>query len=106
MAKTHAVFRALLSAREEGLIMTALWVAAYGVAKLQGMDTADLIVWVIVLLVQSIPYTASVFMSLVSGLAKMPNTIISNMTSLAPGIDENNEERGAEQTTIRQQERS
>jgi len=99
MASSHAVLQSLQSAREEGLIMIALWVAAYGVAKMQGTDTADLMVWIIVLLVQSLPYAASVFMSLVSGLARMPTTIINNMTSLAPGIGEQNEE-----TAIHQQE--
>jgi exo-beta-1,3-glucanase (GH17 family)/cellulose synthase/poly-beta-1,6-N-acetylglucosamine synthase-like glycosyltransferase len=105
MANAHAVLQALQSAREEGLIMMALWVAAYGVARMQGTDTPDLMVWVIVLLVQSIPYAASVFMSLVSGLTKMPHTIIRNMTSLAPGIGEQNEERGPEEKAIHPQER-
>ncbi len=106
MADSHALLQALLSAREEGMIMLALWVAAYGVAKMQGTDTADLMVWVIVLLVQSIPYMASVVMALVSGLSKMPNKIIDNMISLAPGISsEQNEDGVVEEKTIRQQER-
>ncbi len=100
MAGAHAVLRALQSAREEGMIMLALWVAAYGVARLQGTDTPDLMVWVIVLLVQSIPYASAVFMSLVSGLARMPNTLISNMTLPASGVTEQSEEKGAEEEPI------
>jgi hypothetical protein len=105
MAESHALLQALQSAREEGMIMLALWVAAYGVARMQGTDTADLMVWVIVLLVQSLPYLAAVVMSLVSGVSKMPNTIINNMISLAPGISsEQNEKMEVEEKAIRQQE--
>jgi cellulose synthase/poly-beta-1,6-N-acetylglucosamine synthase-like glycosyltransferase/exo-beta-1,3-glucanase (GH17 family) len=86
MAGAHALLQALQSAREEGMIMVGLWVAAYGVARMQGIDTPDLLVWVVVLLVQSIPYAAAVFMSLVSGFAKMPKKIINNMTLPASGI--------------------
>ena len=104
MADNHALRQALQSAREEGLLMLALWVAAYGVARMQGTDTADLKIWVIVLLVQSIPYAASVFMALVSGLKGMPNTIINNMTVFAPGIDRQKEEIETEEKIVQQQE--
>ena len=87
-AKAHAVLQALQSAREEGLVMLALWLAAFGVAHLQGTDTSDLIVWIIVLLIQSISYGAAVFMSLVSGFAKLPKKIINNMTLTASGLPE------------------
>lgn len=100
MAKAHAVVQALQSAREEGLIMLALWVAAYGVSKLQGIDTPDLMVWVIVLLVQSIPYAAAVFMSLVSGLAKVPKEIINSMTLPVTGMSEQSEEERSEKEVI------
>ncbi len=92
----HAMLKALQSAREEGLVMIALWLAAAGVVKMQGMDSPDLIIWVVVLLVQSIPYTASVFMSLMGGLVKMPKTIINNMTSPASGMNEQVEITGLE----------
>ena len=100
MAKAHALLQALQSAREEGMLMVALWVAAYGVAHLQGIDTPDLIVWDIVLLVQSIPYAAAVFMSLVSGFSKIPNKLITNMTLPASSVmnPENRVEPGKETT--------
>jgi len=81
MASAHALLRAMLSAREEFLIMAALWCAAYSVKVTQGVDSPDLLVWIIVLLVQSIPYLASVIVSLVSGFSKLPRKLISNMTA-------------------------
>ena len=75
-------------------MMMALWVAAFGVARLQGIDTPDLIVWDIVLLVQSIPYAAAVFMSLVGGFSKLPKKIINNMTLPASSVIEH--EKGTE----------
>jgi hypothetical protein len=80
-AKTHAIFQALYTAREEGLIMFALWFAAIIIILQQGSETADLLVWVIVLLVQSIPYLAAVIMSLVSGISKTKKQIISSITA-------------------------
>jgi uncharacterized membrane protein YqaE (UPF0057 family) len=78
MEKAHALRRALLSAREEGLIMLALWLSAYGVAVKQGTGGADLIVWIIVLLILSIPYLAAVLVSLISGFSRLPSSLIKN----------------------------
>ncbi|MFA6283606.1 MAG: beta-(1-3)-glucosyl transferase, partial [Desulfurivibrionaceae bacterium] len=80
-AKSHALFQALQSAREEGLIMIALWLAAFCVVVAQGSETADLLVWIMVLLVQSIPYLAAVIMSMVSGFSKTEEKIISSITA-------------------------
>jgi exo-beta-1,3-glucanase (GH17 family)/cellulose synthase/poly-beta-1,6-N-acetylglucosamine synthase-like glycosyltransferase len=87
-AKRHALFQALQAAREEGLLMLALWLAAICVVVAQGSETADLLVWIMVLLVQSIPYLAAVIMSMVSGFAKTEEKIISNITALAPAAPE------------------
>jgi hypothetical protein len=78
MEKAHALRRALLSAREEGLIMLGLWCAAYGVAIKQGTESSDLIVWIVVLLILSIPYLASVTVSLISGFSWLPSWLIAN----------------------------
>jgi len=85
-AQAHAVLRALLSAREEGLIMIALWLAAIAVVVHQGSDTADLLVWILMLLVQSIPYFAAVAMSLISGFAKTETKIIASITTPPPVV--------------------
>jgi hypothetical protein len=52
---------ALQSAREEGMIALALLIAAYALIRAQDVDPPpDTIVWIVVLLVQSIPYLAAV----------------------------------------------
>ena len=66
-----ALVKALASAREEILFMLALWGAAAGIIVKHGSDTLDLLLWIIVLIVQSLPYLAAVLMALVSGLPRM-----------------------------------
>jgi exo-beta-1,3-glucanase (GH17 family)/cellulose synthase/poly-beta-1,6-N-acetylglucosamine synthase-like glycosyltransferase len=78
MEQAHALRRALLSAREEGLIMLALWLSAYGVAVKQGVENSDILVWIMVLFILSIPYLAAVLFSLISGFSRLPSTLISN----------------------------
>ena len=51
--------------------MLALWGAAAGIFIKHGSDTLDLLLWMIVLIVQSLPYLAAVMMALVSGLPRM-----------------------------------
>ncbi|MFH1217003.1 MAG: glycosyltransferase [Pseudomonadota bacterium] len=89
-AKSHALLQALSTAREEGLIMTALWLSALTVALRQGTETADMLVWVIVLLVQSIPYLSAVIMSLVSGFSRTEKKIISSITAAPETHQEEN----------------
>ncbi len=67
-AKRHAVLAALSSAREEWLITIALLLAAWGVSAIELMGSPDLSVWILVLLVQTVPYLAAIIMSLVSAL--------------------------------------
>jgi len=66
-----ALAKAVASAREETLFMLALWGAAAGIYIKHGSDTLDLVLWIIVLIVQSLPYLAALLMSLVSGLPRM-----------------------------------
>jgi exo-beta-1,3-glucanase (GH17 family)/cellulose synthase/poly-beta-1,6-N-acetylglucosamine synthase-like glycosyltransferase len=70
------LLKALASAREETLCMLALWLAATGVFIRHGSDTMDLLLWIIVLLVQSLPYLAALLMSLVSGLPRLSARLI------------------------------
>lgn len=67
-----AFWNALQSAREEGLIMLSLVLAAYVIIRIQGFETPDVLVWIMVLLVQAIPYLAAVLMSIVSAFARVP----------------------------------
>ena len=66
-----ALVKALASAREEALFMLALWGAATGIYLKHGSDTLDLLLWIIVLIVQSLPYLAALLMSFISGLPRM-----------------------------------
>ncbi|MGH8415156.1 MAG: glycosyltransferase, partial [Gammaproteobacteria bacterium] len=64
--QSHALLRALISSREEMLIMLALWLCAFAVFSQVDTGMRDLTVWVVVLLIQSIPYCASLLMALIS----------------------------------------
>ncbi len=66
-----ALIQALAMAREEGMIMLALWMAAVAVGLSYGTDLREAAYWVGLLLVQSLPYAAAVAMALV---AAMPAT--------------------------------
>ncbi len=63
--------RALAAAREELALLLALLLSAFGVARVQGTDSSDLLLWEIVLLLQSIPYLAAVLVSFVSSFPRL-----------------------------------
>ena len=67
-AKRHALLAALSSAREEWLMTIVLLLAAWGVSDIELMGSPDLSIWILVLLVQTVPYLAAIIMSLVSAL--------------------------------------
>ena len=67
-APNHALLQALASAREEWLMTIALLLAAWGVSAIELMGSPDLAVWIVVLLIQTVPYIAAIVMSLVSAL--------------------------------------
>jgi hypothetical protein len=66
LAKSAALLHALDASREETLFAVALWLAAAAIASISGTDTLDLLLWVIVLLVQSIPYMAALIIAIIS----------------------------------------
>ncbi len=66
-AQPHAFAAALAAARQESLLMLALWVAALGLQTIpEELSSPDLSVWTAVLLIQSIPYAAALAVSLIS----------------------------------------
>jgi hypothetical protein len=67
-ARTQRVFQALGAARDEMLIMIGLWVSAWGVSHSTTYATRgpDRVAWVVVLLIQSVPYASSLIVSLAS----------------------------------------
>lgn len=68
MRSQHGLLLALAEAREEVFILFLLWGAAAGIALVQGMPSPDVMFWVAMLLVQSLPYLAALIMALLSSL--------------------------------------
>ncbi|MBU6421723.1 MAG: glycosyltransferase [Gammaproteobacteria bacterium] len=75
-AQRHALLRALRTCREEVLIMLALWLCAWGVYSEVGLAIQNISVWVVVLLIQSTPYCASLILALISAWPGLPAKLI------------------------------
>jgi exo-beta-1,3-glucanase (GH17 family)/cellulose synthase/poly-beta-1,6-N-acetylglucosamine synthase-like glycosyltransferase len=71
LSGSHAIVRALAAAREELLLLIALLLAAAGVGLLPWASVLDRNLWVIVLLVQAIPYSAVLLMSILSAFPRL-----------------------------------
>jgi exo-beta-1,3-glucanase (GH17 family)/cellulose synthase/poly-beta-1,6-N-acetylglucosamine synthase-like glycosyltransferase len=82
-ASRHALLQALGAASEEWLMTIALLLAAWGIGAIDQMGSPDLAVWILVLLVQTIPYIAAISMSLLSALP-LPAALID--VPATPGI--------------------
>ena len=72
MAGASALAGALASSSEEILMLAAMLCAASAIGFVQKMDTLDMNLWVIVLVVQSLPYAATLFVALISGFPRLP----------------------------------
>ena len=82
-AKANALWRAIADAREESLLFVAMLFAAALLLNLRpDADMLDVRVWATVVFVQAIPYGAALFMSLVSGLPRIPATLVGPMRPL------------------------
>lgn len=66
----HGFWVAISEAREEMFIMLLLWGAALGIYLVQGLPSNDMRFWVVMLLVQSLPYVAALIMAFLSSLPK------------------------------------
>ena len=53
-------------------MLAAMLCAASAIGFVQKMDTLDMNLWVIVLVVQSLPYAATLFVALISGFPRLP----------------------------------
>ena len=67
--------RALGDARQELLLMLALWSSALALSRIPLMDSPDLTVWRMALWIQSVPYAAAVAVSVISTL-QLPARLI------------------------------
>ena len=81
-AQANAFSKALGDAREELLFTVALCLAIVGVLLRKDGDMLDIRIWTLVLGIQAIPYTASVVVSLISGLPKLPAKLVGVMAPL------------------------
>jgi hypothetical protein len=68
--RSQRLLQALGAAREEMLLMIGLWLSAWGVAHSHGgTEGPDRLAWIIVLLIQSVPYASSLLVSLTSAFS-------------------------------------
>ncbi|HYC05559.1 MAG TPA: glycosyltransferase [Azospirillaceae bacterium] len=65
-----ALIQGLLHAREEAALMAGLWISAAVIAVLKGGDNRDAYIWSIMLVVQSLPYIAALFVSMLNAMPK------------------------------------
>jgi exo-beta-1,3-glucanase (GH17 family)/cellulose synthase/poly-beta-1,6-N-acetylglucosamine synthase-like glycosyltransferase len=58
--------QAIAVVREELLLLLGLWACAWAVIEVVGLESPDVLLWVVVLLIQSLPYLAALLTSLIS----------------------------------------
>ena len=76
------LLKALGAAREETLLLTALCLAAFSIVMTFGTETLDLLVWAIMLLIQAIPYAATLVIAIISALPDLPASWIGETGSM------------------------
>jgi len=79
LAQAPALIRAISDVREEFLFLVAFWLTAAGVSMREDAYMLDVRVWTAVLLVQSVPFLASLLVSLVSASRRLPAGLIGTM---------------------------
>jgi exo-beta-1,3-glucanase (GH17 family)/cellulose synthase/poly-beta-1,6-N-acetylglucosamine synthase-like glycosyltransferase len=82
LAQAPALIRAVSDVREESLFLVALWLAAALVLMRDDAYMLDVRVWATVLLVQSLPFLASVLASLISSWRGLPSSLIGTMREI------------------------
>jgi exo-beta-1,3-glucanase (GH17 family)/cellulose synthase/poly-beta-1,6-N-acetylglucosamine synthase-like glycosyltransferase len=82
MAEAPAVIRALADAREEALLAFAFLFAAVSVMQRDDAFMLDVRIWVAVLVVQAIPYLATVLVSLMSAWTHLSADLIGPMSDM------------------------
>jgi len=81
-AHKHALLKALNESREEALLFFALCLAAFAIINTFGTETLDLLMWSIMLLLQSVPYAAAVIVSITSAVPDLPASWIGETGSM------------------------
>ncbi|WP_424136472.1 glycosyltransferase [Roseomonas chloroacetimidivorans] len=81
MENAPALVQGLLTARQEGIFLLLLWLAAAGITLAHRGGTWEAILWTVILLVQSIPYLAAVSMAVIAAL---PSAQVAVLPGAAP----------------------
>lgn len=85
--KNNRLLQSINDAREELLIFLALVIAAYAITSLRpDINLLDTKIWVWVLLIQSLPYAASVLVSIISGLPSLPARLIGAISEVSEKV--------------------
>jgi hypothetical protein len=84
MQTKHALLSAIVAAREEGLMMVALLTVAALIRMVpRELASPDLTVWLVALVIQSIPYAAAVAVSIASAL-NLPASLLQRTDTVVP----------------------
>ena len=82
------LLRALQDAREEALFLLALILSAGVIGWQQGAELPDARIWSMVLLLQAIPYAATVLVSMISAFPGLPAAIVGPMGEMSTDFAE------------------
>jgi hypothetical protein len=86
-ASNSGLFRALLDAREEALFFIALILSAVVINFQQGAESPDAMIWSVVLLLQSIPYAATIIVSMISAFPGLSAKIVGPMGQMPDNLE-------------------
>ena len=86
-ANTQALLAAVNAAREETLMLVTLLFTAWALAEKLGTQPLDLLVWIVMLTMQAIPYFCSLVLSLIGALPKLPASLIGRSNSMQEAAD-------------------
>jgi len=86
LAKAPALIRALADAREEALLLIAFWLGAFAVMQRDDAYMLDVRIWAAVLLVQSVPYLASVLVSLISAKPNLSADLVGPLAEMRDSV--------------------
>ncbi len=86
-SSSHGFWRALSDVREELLLALLLLTCIVAIAQREDGNFLDTQLWMVVLAIQSLPYLASILVSLISAYPRLSSRIIGEM----PRISQNND---------------
>lgn len=76
MAKASLMIQALAASMEEILMLAAMLLSATAISLLLDMETLDMILWVTVLVIQSLSYAATLLVAVISGFPRLSSRLV------------------------------